>query len=131
MESELGEIEELENVSLEEPNGGSSFEEVEELSLEEPEAVEALSLEELPGEEDSSQDDVLALDDLEGTGLEAEDTEDLELAAEELSIPEEPEDLEVKELGSLEEESEEPELQGSSQVLPQELQSDIKSVLSY
>ena len=131
MESELGEIEELENVSLEEPNGGSSFEEVEELSLEEPEAVEALSLEELPGEEDSSQDDVLALDDLEGTGLEAEDTEDLELAAEELSIPEEPEDLEVEELGSLEEDSDEPELQGSSQVLPQELQSDIKSVLSY
>ena len=122
-ESELGEIEELENISLEEPDADSSLEEVEE--------IEELSLEELTGEEDSSQDDVLALGDLEDTGLEAEDTEDLELAEEELSTPEEPEDLEVEELGSLEEESEEPQLQASSQVLPQDLQSDIKSVLSY
>jgi pilus assembly protein FimV len=143
MESELDEIDELENLSFEEPDADSSLEEVEEfeeLSLEEPgdaseleeaEAAEALILEELPGDEDSLQDDVLALDDLEDTGLEAEDTEDLELAAEELSIPEEPEDLEVEELGGFEEESEEPQLQGSSQVLPQDLQADIKSVLSY
>jgi hypothetical protein len=142
-ESELGEIEELEDLSLAEPDAESALEEVEEieeLSLEEPgdaavleeaDAAEALSLEELPGEEDSSQEDVLALDDLEDTGLVAEDTEDLELATEELSIPEEPEDLEVAELGSLEEEGEEPQLQSSAQVLPQDLQSDIKSVLSY
>jgi len=118
MESELDEIEELENVGLEE---------VEELSLEEPEAAEAISLEELPGQEDSSQDDVLALEELEDTGLEAEDSEELELAEEELSIPEGPEDLE--DLEDLE--VEEPQPQSSSQVLPQELQSDIKSVLSY
>jgi hypothetical protein len=125
-ESELAEIEELDaDSSLEE------VEEIEELSLEEVDAVESLSLEELPGEEETQQEDVLALDDLEDTGLEAEDTEDLELAAEELPIPEEPEDLEVEELGSLEEESEEPQPQASSQVLPQDLQSDIKSVLSY
>ncbi len=146
-ESELGEIEELENLSLEEPDADASLEEIEEveefegLSLEEPgevseleeaEAAESLSLEELPGEEDTSEDDVLTLDDLEDTGLEAaEDAEDLELSVEDLSIQEEPEDLEADELGSLEEESEEPQFQSNSQDLPQDLQSDIKSVLSY
>jgi hypothetical protein len=128
--SVLGELAETEEISLAEPDTDSSLEEVEEfeeLSLEEPgdaseleeaEAAEALGLEETPGEEDSSQDDVLALD-------------DLELAAEELSIPEEPEDLEVEDLESLEEEVGESQLQSDSQVLPQDLQSDIKSVLSY
>jgi len=146
-ESELGEIEELENLSLEEPDADASLEEIEEveefeeLSLEEPgevseleeaEAAESLSLEELPGEEDTSEDDVLTLDDLEDTGLKAaEDAEDLELSVEDLSIQEEPEDLEADELGSLEEESEEPQFQSNSQDLPQDLQSDIKSVLSY
>ncbi|UCF98787.1 MAG: hypothetical protein JSV89_04435 [Spirochaetaceae bacterium] len=140
--------EDLEELSLEEPGE----EEVEELGLEEPGAEEVdteLSLEEPAEEMDLEELDTLSLEES-GVG-EAEAVEELTLEepAEELALEEPGDSLSLEETGAedLEElgmedagieeaaETEEYQLPGSPQtetgVLPDDLKSEIKSVLSY
>jgi pilus assembly protein FimV len=119
------ELEELDELGLEE----SGIEEVgspEALTLEEPaeeldteEPLEELSLEEVPEAEEAgvAEEDVLALDELEQDTAEVAAAEGLELEPEQLGIPEA--------------ESEAGTSQPISDVLNEDLRSEIKSILSY
>ena len=119
----LEEIEAPEELSLEEIPEAEEAEGAEELSLEEPaeamelEELEELSLEEIPEAEEaeSAEEDTLSLDDLEKGVAPADTTEDLELAPEELSIPE------------FEAEGSQP----ASEEMAEDLKSEMKSILSY
>jgi len=124
------ELEELDELGLEESGLEEiaevlpAEEDLEELGLEEAgiEEVESpgeLTLEQMPEAEETGDaiEEVLALDELEEGAPETDEAEDLELAAEELSLPEE----------ELEAESSQP----ISGVLSEDLRSEIKSVLSY
>ena len=119
-ESGLEEMESPEELSLEQM---PEAEQAEELSLEEPaeavdlEELDELSLEEIPEAEEaeSAEEDILALDDLAEGAATADTTEDLQLAPEQLSIPE------VETEGSL----------PVSEEMTDNLKTEMKSILSY
>ncbi len=128
--------EELEELSLEEPTldeaGEPSLEEEQvEPLLEEAgtEELEELSLEELPDIEaaEALGEDETAVEELDELEAEEGGAAELELAAEDLAVPQESVDLEIAEF----QEAGEPESRAATEALPSDLQSDIKSVLSY